>query len=260
MTLSNPVKSMLRQFAVNRRLPHIRGLLKKLRPRSSGHGLLRFGPQSDGGYLLPDDLNGIIACFSPGVCETSGFELDCASWGMPVYMADASVSGPAGSSPLFHFTRKFVGAECRGDFITLQRWVDESLHDRRGDLLLQMDIEGYEYEVLNSLDDSLLRRFRIVIVEFHNLRTILNGRSAGWNGIRGAMDRLLANHTCVHAHPNNTAVAEKVGDIEIPDLMELTFLRTDRSTSWQDYGSFPHPLDRDNDPRLPSMVLPPCWY
>lgn len=260
MILRNRVRSMLRQFAVNRRLPQIRGLLQRLRPRSSGHPLLRFGPQGDGGYLLPDDLNGIIACFSPGVCETSGFEMDCASRGMPVYMADASVSGPADCSPLFHFKKKFLGSEDRGDFMTMQRWVDEALQDRAGDLLLQMDIEGYEYEVLNSVNESLLQRFRIVIVEFHNLRTMLNGRSAHWQGIRAAVDRLLAHHTCVHAHPNNTAAIDKARDVEIPDLMELTFLRTDRSSSWQDWPGFPHPLDCCNDPSRPAMALPPCWY
>lgn len=125
MTLLKPLRSVLRSFAVKRRLPHIRDLLKTMHPRNSGHHLLRFGPESDGGYLLPDDLDGVIACFSPGVCETSGFEQDCASRGMPVYMADASVSGPASSSPLFHFKKKFIGAQNRGDFMTLQHgWMN----------------------------------------------------------------------------------------------------------------------------------------
>lgn len=36
--------------------------------------LIRLGPNGDGGYLVPDDLTGIEACFSPGVCATSEFE------------------------------------------------------------------------------------------------------------------------------------------------------------------------------------------
>ena len=49
------------------------------------------GPDGDGGYLVPDDLEGIVACFSPGVSNVAGFEKDCALKGMKVFMADASV-------------------------------------------------------------------------------------------------------------------------------------------------------------------------
>jgi hypothetical protein len=42
-------------------------LLERLYPVEGGHPLIRVGPDGDGGYLLPDDLSGIVACFSPGV-------------------------------------------------------------------------------------------------------------------------------------------------------------------------------------------------
>lgn len=254
------LRSVLRRLVVQRRLPEIRNLLFQLRPRRCGRPLRRFGPPGDGGYLLPDDLDGIVACFSPGVCETSGFELDCARVGLPVYMADASVNGPAECSPLFHFTKKFLGAKNSGDFITLQHWVTESIGTQQGDLLLQMDIEGHEYDVLNSVDQDLLRRFRIVIIEFHGLRTIFNGRSQSWMQIRAAFQRLLINHVCVHAHPNNTSSFDQIDDVVIPDLMEMTFLRKDRSSTWTDSSVFPHPLDFDNDATLPRFTLPKCWF
>ena len=53
--------------------------------------------------------------------------------------------------------------------MTMESWVNESIGDASGDLLLQMDIEGYEYETLLAMPDSLLRRFRIIVVEFHSL-------------------------------------------------------------------------------------------
>ncbi len=196
------VRELARQFILGRRLPKIRALLQQLWPRYGGHPLIRFGPDSDGGYLLPDDLEGVVACFSPGVCNTSGFELDCARRGIPVFLADASVDGPAETCQLFQFTKKFIGKASHGDFITLQQWVTESLDEKQGDLLLQMDIEGFEYEVLNSTDEQLLKRFRIIIIEFHNLRTIMNGRSTGWRGIRDAFERLLKTHLVVQYRIN----------------------------------------------------------
>jgi hypothetical protein len=41
-------------------------LIRSLHPIDSGVPLIRLGPDGDGGYLIPDDLNGIQYCFSPG--------------------------------------------------------------------------------------------------------------------------------------------------------------------------------------------------
>ena len=58
----------------------VRSLIKRLRPLSTDKKLIRFGPKGDGGYLLPEDLIGIDACFSPGVADLAGFEKDCTDW------------------------------------------------------------------------------------------------------------------------------------------------------------------------------------
>lgn len=64
------------------------GLIRSLAPVIPPQGLIRLGPASDGGYLVPDDLAGIRACFSPGVSKVSDFEFDCANRGMQVFLAD----------------------------------------------------------------------------------------------------------------------------------------------------------------------------
>ena len=66
-------------------------LLRSLHPVSTNKALIRLGPHGDGGYLVPNDLEGIEALFSPGVDVLSGFEKDCAKLGMQVYLADRSV-------------------------------------------------------------------------------------------------------------------------------------------------------------------------
>ena len=125
----------------------IRSLLDALSPVVCEHALIRLGPNGDGGYLVPDDLEGIAACFSPGVSSVSGFELACAQRGMRVYMADKSVDEPAEKHPQFHFQKKYIGATTNSDFATLDHWISESIAStEEDDLILQMDIEGYEYE------------------------------------------------------------------------------------------------------------------
>ncbi len=55
---------------------------KKMHPIDSGHSLVRLGGDGDGGYLVPDDLEGIGACFSPGVSDVADFELAFAARGV----------------------------------------------------------------------------------------------------------------------------------------------------------------------------------
>ena len=52
--------------------------VRRLRPVSTDKPLIRIGSQADGGYLIPDDLEGIDYCFSPGVAEASDLEFECA--------------------------------------------------------------------------------------------------------------------------------------------------------------------------------------
>lgn len=242
-------KSLLRKLIswvrYKRILPH-------LHPVTTNRGLVRFGPTGDGGYLVPDDFEGIEACFSPGVSSVSGFESDCAKRGMKVFMADASVDAPADQHPLFEFKKSFIGATTRDNFISLEDWVEQSAKGMHGDLMMQMDIEGFEYEALDTAPSELLERFRIIVMELHWLHIVSSDK------IR-VFRKLLKSHTCLHIHPNNYYTPIKVFDLEIPPLMEFTFLRKDRIARSEYRDDFPHPLDSDNSSR-PTLDLPRCWY
>lgn len=236
----------------------LHALIRSLRPYDSGHPLIRVGPEGDGGYLVPDDLDGIASAFSPGVEKESRFEHALAERGMSVFMADRSVDGPAVVHERFHFEKKHVG--CRNDegTMTLDEWAKALPADHDGDLLLQMDVEGAEYEVLMSMSEALLRRFRIVVIEFHHLQQLFDHRF--FQVVRPAFEKLLAGHSVVHMHPNNCCGSVKRLDLEIPRIAELTLLRNDRFQRREPRVDFPHPLDRDNNTRKPSLALPACWY
>jgi hypothetical protein len=242
-----------------RRTPRadLSALIRKLCPLRTEMPLVRMGPAGDGGYLVPDDMEGLAACLSPGVDREAGFELDCAQRGMRVFLADASVDGPPARSTAFHFDKLFVGATTGGDTVRVDDWVATMDLPPEADLLLQMDIEGQEYEVLLSVSDALLRRLRIVVVEFHHLNQLWN--AAFFPFAAAVFKRLLSTHTCVHIHPNNVADPVTREGVSIPPLMEFTFLRSDRVGNARPATQFPHPLDADNADR-PPLALPPCWY
>lgn len=233
------------------------GLIRALRPVSTNKPLVRMGPDSDGGYLVPDDLKGIKACFSPGVSNVAGFEKDCANRGMEVYMADKSINELPETHENFHFLKKFIGSTNDVDFITLDSWVNQVLEDKTGDLLLQMDIEGFEYETIFSLSDQLLNRFRIIVVEFHWMHLLWS--KPYFEVSSRAFRKLLQSHSVVHIHPNNLGKTVKRNNIEIPELIEITFLHNDRITSREYTQTFPHPLDINNTGLNP-LVLPESWY
>lgn len=232
-------------------------LIRDLRPVATEHPLVRVGPSGDGGYLVPDDLEGIGTCFSPGVSMSSDFDLACAQRGMQVHLADYSVNGPAVEHDNFHFRKKFVGATRSEQFMTMADWVGQAGVDPAADLLLQMDIEGYEYETFLSMPDELLARYRVIVVEFHRLHQLWS--RPFFRLASSALRKLLQTHACVHLHPNNCRSSIYLRGIDIPRVMEFTFLRRDRFTQNGPTDTYPHPLDADNTSN-PPLVLPECWY
>jgi len=235
----------------------VQSLLKKLYPVRSSQELIRMGPKGDGGYLVPNDLEGLHACFSPGVSDISEFERECAELGMRVFLADRSVEKPAAEHDFFTFTQKFIGSVANEEFMTLDGWVADSLQDDSSDLLLQMDIEGYEYETILSVTEKLMRRLRIIVIEFHLLDKLWS--EPFFTLASRAFEKILLTHTCVHIHPNNCKNTLDINGIQIPKVMEFTFLRNDRLENLGYQQQFPHPLDCDNTANE-TVILPTSWY
>jgi hypothetical protein len=222
-----------------------------------GIDLTRVGGNTDGGYLIPDDLEGIEYCFSPGVDVSSSFENQLADQQIKSFLADYSVEAPPIIRSEFVFDKKFLGAVDRDQFFTLASWKDKYLKDYRGDLILQMDIEGFEYEVILSTPADLLDQFRIIVIEFHELDRLFD--PFAFRLFSACFDKLLESFYVVHIHPNNVSEVVKREAIEIPTIMEFTFLNKRRVKVPKPRLDFPHSLDADNTFK-PTLPLPKCWY
>jgi hypothetical protein len=230
---------------------------RKLRPQITEHELIRIGGENDGGYLVPNDLEGITTLFSPGVDQTADFELYFANKGVECLMADYSVDSPPINHLNFKFVKKYLGTQNDDVFMTLQDWIDQSgKHDN--DLILQMDIEGAEFGVLLHTDISTLRRFRIIVIEFHKMADIYH--KLGYELINHVFNKLLTEFIPVHIHPNNGGETVKWKGFAVPPLVEITFIRKDRVKSHQPVGRFPHNLDRPCVPSKKDFDLPECWF
>lgn len=237
----------------------IEDLLERLHPRVAPTGLRRLGPDGDGGYLVPDDLDGIAACFSPGVGTLAGFEMDCAELGLRTHLADASVDAAPHPDPRLDFRRVFIRAVAGPEAITLEQWVAELEPDPADDLLLQIDIEGDEWSVLLGTPRPVLERFRIIVAEFHRMQGLLERTASSMQA--PVFEKLLETHVCVHIHPNNCCGTATNGRVVIPRTAEFTFLRRDRIDLAQAGHAqlFPHPLDADCTGRAP-LALQASMY
>lgn len=235
----------------------LKAFLSKVRPVDCGIEMIRIGSEMDGGYLVPNDLEGIEYCFSPGVSTVSDFENQLADMHIKSFLADYSVDAPPVQKPELVFDKKFLGASDRGCYMTLDTWKNKYLRDYSGDLILQMDIEGGEFEVLFNVSDELLIQFRILVIEFHAMSRLLD--PFGFEIYSSCFEKLLDKFHVVHLHPNNCCGSTLKGGVEIPHIMEFTFLNKRRAPALKPQISFPHKLDRQNLPGKP-LALPTCWY
>lgn len=231
--------------------------MKLLYPIKTNLKLIRVGSKKDGGYIIVDDLEDIEALFSPGVGNKQDFDLECANNGMKVFMADASVSGPIVHHQNFNFEKKFIGSRNDDEFMSIDQWIKKSKLENNSDLILQMDIEGYEYEVLNSIPLEIMQRFRIVIIEFHELDMLWN--KYFFNKFKNSIIKILETHYVIHNHPNNCCLPFNKGNISIPPVLEISFIRKDRVTKLGYMNDFPNSLDVDCT-KEQTLVLPKCWY
>ena len=231
--------------------------LELVKPIKTNHDLIRVGGDTDGGYLIPNDIENIDTCFSPGIDEVSNFENDLTKRGIKCFLADYSVEKPPIKNVLFDFEKKYLGCKNNEMFMTLESWI-KSKAPNKNDLILQMDIEGAEYPVICDTSSETLDKFRILVIEFHGLDSLFNRMF--FDLIYLTFTKILKNFEVVHIHPNNYSKPIECNGVAIPPFMEFTFLRKDRITQKGKNLSFPHKLDRANVAQYADFALPKCWY
>ena len=242
--------------------------LEFLRPKPCPHPLIRLGGSADGAYLVPLDLEGITDCFSPGVSNAKSFEDELvATFGIRTFLCDYSSNIEEFATPLIpglqFFDKKWLEVDGSPNSVSLDSWTRERSSSDDSDLLLQMDIEGAEYRNILGTTDETIRRFRIMVIEFHGLSVQLDDAQRYAQELGATLHKLSSTHTVVHAHANNCCGISFPfgGQISVPEVLEITLLRRDRFFGPKAVrASLPHPADISrNVPFLPPVVLSPWW-
>jgi hypothetical protein len=225
----------------------VKSFFKLIHPVNAGHELIRIGPNHDGGYLLPNDLIGINYCFSPGVGGSILFEENLLDFGIESFLLDPSVVAPSTNLKGIHFEQKPL-TPATGDLfsfkmfddlsddirnekgISLHDWVNSKATSTDADLILQLDIENSEYQVLLATPIDLLKKFRIMAIEFHSFHNLRYQYNLD-NIFFPLFTKILSEFDIVHIHPNNVAQNIPFSKFNLPHALEITFHRRDRRIS-----------------------------
>ena len=236
----------------NFRLKHD-ALISFLSPVLNGHKLVRIGPQGDGGYLLPDDFKGVTDCLSPGSNGEWEFETSLEhKYKIKSHILDELGKKPKGFREPHKFYAGFLGVSDGVGQISLQSFIASAELINDNNLILQMDIEGDEYDILDEVSELLLSKFRILVVEFHYFDVMTNMNIL--NKTLSIFTKIDKHFDLVHLHPNNCCGVFNFGLSQVPRVFEVTWHRKDRALSSKKLAMpLTHYLDQDNVKSTPGV-------
>lgn len=232
-------------------------LTRRLRPHRSRFAKVRVGTLGDGGYVLPDDLDGISAVLSLGIGDEVSFDLHFAQRGAPVFQYDPTVAGPPLAHENFHFHRLGWGPADGPQSASLQGMIERHGLLKDNHALLKFDTEGAEWGCFASIDANMLKPFRIVVCELHFIFGIQHPEYAA--AYAHLIRSLTEFHTVVHLHGNNCCGIDLAEGVPVPRVFELTLLRKDRSDFEVSHEPIPGPLDFPSKAGEPDLVLAPFF-
>lgn len=233
-----------------------------LAPRLIEHAeLVRIGGPNDGGYVVLDSLWPpiVTAAYSFGVGGDVSWDRAIAERGVNVFLYDHTVPPPTQLPARCRFTRMGItGTRRDARLRTLSEYLAANGHDGRDDLALKIDVEGAEWDVLQDVSPETLDRFHQIVIEFHDLAGVLD---PGKHEARiHSLAKIETTHQPVHVHANCTHLPIWIGDLVLPQVLEVTYVRR-RDVSGRiqgPAGPFPAAIDQPNLSGWPDVYL--GWF
>ena len=196
----------------------------------------RLGSNTDGGYVLAELANGYDCYISCGISNEESFSRDFINkYQMDEYNSfgfDGTIDRyPYEYTNKISFIKKNIGGLNDDKHTNLS-----ALLERFSNIFLKMDIEGGEYTWLLSIDESRLKKFKQIVIEFHGITG--DGWGCNYNGKIQCLDKLANTHYLVHAHGNNYGSTVN----GIPDVIELTYVCKSYFASEPEFNTMPLPI------------------
>jgi hypothetical protein len=179
---------------------------------------IRLGNNSDGGYVIANVPD--YDCYiSAGIGSDEAFSNDLIKYFdiKNAHGFDGTINIlPTNCPSILNVYRLNISSKQTKNTANLRRFIDNYKN-----IFLKMDIEGGEYDWLNSLSKDDLQKFKQITIELH----YINDSSLGINHLTkiNCFKKLFETHYIIHIHGNN--VCGTIG--KIPNLVEVTYIRKD---------------------------------
>lgn len=224
-------------------------------------GLARFGGPNDGGYVMLDTLRppAVTAAYSFGIGGNTSWDRAVADLGVDVFLYDHTIARPANLPARCHFEPLGItGIHKAPQLRTLHECLAVNGHASRHDLALKIDVEGSEWDVVAEAATHTLDQFHQIVIEFHDLAGVLD--PSRHDTVIAALAKLAATHQPVHVHANCMHLPIWIGDLVLPTVLEVTYVRRRDITGriGGAAGPFPSAIDQPNMPGWPDVYL--GWF
>jgi hypothetical protein len=197
---------------------------------------IRKGANDDGGYVFAELDGSYDAYLSCGVSNEESFSRDfIATYSMKKennFAFDGTIAGyPYQYTTEINFIKKNIGGNETSKTTNLRY-----LTDKYSNIFLKMDIEGGEYPWLLATDETTLRKFKQIVIEFHGIND--NSWGCPLPSKQICLEKLANTHYLVHAHGNNYGSRTN----GTPDVIELTYVNKSYFASPPELNKVPFPL------------------
>jgi hypothetical protein len=209
-------------------------------PERHNLNLINYGSSHDGGYLLPENLGKIDGVISGGCNNNSDFEtsiLDKTGIESNIFDEKSSFSKAKYKSPKHKYRNYFLGfpqnrSDGAPEYISLCKALDLSNFRSKNNLILKLDIEGSEYVTLIMTPMQVLKKFKFICIEFHNLNELKYSKQFR-STLSNVLRTLIQNHQIISAIGNNSTGQFGIlarhkfhfRKINLPNTLEISLVR-----------------------------------
>lgn len=209
--------------------------------------LIRVGRNNDGGYLMLDDFSSCKIAYSFGISDDISWDNDIANKSIDVFQYDPTIFNIPEYNDRFHFFK--VGIAGADNFeihmLTLETILKINGHDNKQNMILKMDVEGAEWECIESTPEDVFNKFDQLVFEMHGITDESNRTK-----IVSSIKKISRTHQLVWIHGNNYSKAEQADGIIVPDCIEVLYLNRQKYCFESSSCVFPYELDQPNNNRL----------
>lgn len=207
------------------------------------YNLVRIGGNTDGGYVMLDEFKSNYVAYSFGIGRDVSWDMKVADYGLKVHCYDHTIDRLPLDDERLQFHQIGIGA-CdypKKRIMSINSILKQNGDEKRDNMILKIDVEGAEWDFIDSIDSCILEKFRQITMELHGLCEVLDSEKK----IR-VLKKIRKTHYPVWIHANNNMQIEFGNKTECPYLLEITYARKEAYLFEDIHYNCPIEIDRPN--------------